>query len=158
VAPAVVIDIRARAENEPDTLLAPADIEAFEQSSGAIASGSIVLVMSGWSERWPERKAYFGDDTPGDTTQLHFPGVSADAARALVARGVAAVGIDTASIDHGPSQDFMTHRVLMEAGIPAFENLTRLAEVPARGAWVVALPMKIANGSGGPLRAIAVVP
>jgi kynurenine formamidase len=68
------------------------------------------------------------------------------------------VGIDTASVDHGPSQDFMAHRVLLGADIPAFENLTRLGELPARGAWVIALPMKIAGGSGGPLRAIALVP
>jgi kynurenine formamidase len=158
VAPAVVVDLRERAEKDPDALLAPADLEAFEAASGVIAPGTIVLVHSGWSQRWPQRKAYFGDDTPGDASRLHFPGLSADAARALVERRVAAVGIDTASIDHGPSRDFMAHRVLMEADIPAFENLTRLAELPARGAWVIALPVKIAGGTGGPLRAIAVLP
>jgi len=158
VAPAVVIDLRERAATDPDALLVPADLEAFEAASGAIAPGTIVLVHSGWSQRWPERKAYFGDDTPGDASHLHFPGISAEAARALVERRVAAVGIDTASIDHGPSQDFMAHRVLMGADIPAFENLTRLVELPARGAWVIALPVKIAGGSGGPLRAIAVLP
>ena len=158
VAPAVVIDLRERAAKDADALLVPADLEAFEAASGAIAAGTIVLVHSGWSQRWPERKAYFGDDTPGDASHLHFPGISAEAARALVERRVAAVGIDTASIDHGPSQDFMAHRVLMGADIPAFENLTRLGELPARGAWVIALPVKIAGGSGGPLRAIAVLP
>jgi kynurenine formamidase len=158
VAPAVVLDLRERAAADPDALLVPADLDAFEAASGAIAPGTIVLVHSGWSQRWPERKAYFGDDTPGDASRLHFPGISAEAARALVERRAAAVGIDTASIDHGPSRDFMAHRVLMGANIPAFENLTRLAELPARGAWVIALPVKIAGGSGGPLRAIAVLP
>jgi len=72
--------------------------------------------------------------------------------------GIAAVGIDTASIDHGPSKDFIAHRTLFAAEIPAFENLASLADVPPRGALVVALPMKIAGGSGGPLRIIAIVP
>src|SRR5262245_5263578 len=97
-------------------------------------------------------KAYLGDDTPGDASKLHFPGISADAARALVARRIAAVGIDTASIDHGPSRDFMAHQILLGADIPAFENVASLDALPPRGATVIALPMKIGRGSGGPLR------
>jgi kynurenine formamidase len=99
-----------------------------------------------------------GDDTPGDASHLHFPGISRAAAELLVARRVAAVGIDTASIDHGPSSDFMAHRVLMGADIPAFENVASLAEIPPRGAVVIALPMKIRGGSGGPLRIVAWIP
>jgi kynurenine formamidase len=71
---------------------------------------------------------------------------------------VKAVGIDTASIDYGQSTMFYTHRILFERDIPAFENLTNLDRLPARGAFVVALPMKIRGGSGGPLRAMAIVP
>ncbi len=92
---------------------------------------------------------------PGGTKSEHFPGISEEAARALAAREIAAVGIDTASIDHGPSKDFIAHRTLMEAGIPGFENVAQLDEVPARGAEIIALPMKIAGGSGGPLRIVA---
>jgi kynurenine formamidase len=158
VGPAVVIDIRDAAAKDPDAMLEPAHIEAFEREHGAIAANTIVLVWSGWSARWPDRKAYLGDDTPGDASKLHFPGVSKAGAEALVARNVAAVGIDTASIDNGPSQEFWAHRVLMGADIPAFENLTNLERVPERGATVIALPMKIRGGSGGPLRAIAILP
>jgi kynurenine formamidase len=75
-----------------------------------------------------------------------------------VDRRIAAVGIDTASIDNGPSKDFLAHRTLFAADIPAFENLASLAGVPLRGALVIALPMKIGGGSGGPLRIIAAVP
>jgi len=156
--PGVVIDIQADAASDADALLTPEHIRAFEAAHGTIARGSIVLVRSGWSKRWPQRRAYLGDDTAGDASQLHFPGLSEAAARALVARQVAAVGIDTASIDHGPSRDFIVHRVLLGAGVPAFENLTALERLPERGAWIVALPMKIARGSGGPLRALAIVP
>lgn len=158
VAPAVVIDITRKASADADALLAPEDITAFEAAHGPIERGTIVLVRTGWSERWPDRKRYFGDDTPGDASRLHFPGIGAAAARLLVERQVAAAGIDTASIDHGPSQDFQAHQILSAADIPAFENLTSLADVPARGAMVIALPMKIAGGSGGPLRVIAIVP
>jgi kynurenine formamidase len=158
VGPLVVLDIAERAAKEPDSLLGVQDIEAFERVHGPIAPRTLVLVRTGWSRHWPNKKAYLGDDTPGDASHLHFPGISAEAARALVARNVAGVGIDTASIDHGPSRDFMAHRLLMAADIPAFENLTALEVLPPRGAVLVALPMKIGAGSGGPLRAMALLP
>ena len=91
--------------------------------------------------------------------KLHFPGLHPDAARWLVAnRPVKAVGIDTASIDYGQSTLFETHRTLYAADLPAFENLTALERVPARGAFIVALPMKIGKGTGAPLRAVAILP
>jgi kynurenine formamidase len=158
VAPAVVIDISDTARANPDALLEPSHIEAFEKEHGAIAAGTIVLVSSGWASRWPDRKAYMGDDTPGDASNLHFPGISEAAARSLVERNIAAVGIDTASIDHGPSKNFIAHQVLMGADIPAFENVGSMSELPPRGAVVIALPMKIAGGSGGPLRIAAWIP
>ena len=158
VAPAVVIDISEAAARDPDALLGARDIEAFERARGAIEPKTIVLVRTGWADRWPDRKRYLGDDKPGDTSNLHFPGVGEDAARLLVARKVAAVGIDTASIDHGPSKTFITHRVLMDGEVPAFENVASMKELPPRGALVIALPMKIGGGSGGPLRIVAVVP
>jgi kynurenine formamidase len=158
MAPAVVIDISTRAASDRDALLLAADVEDFERRHGAIAKGTIVLVRTGWAARYPDRRSYLGDDTPGDASKLHFPGISPDAARALVTRGVAAVGIDTASIDNGPSKTFETHQVLMGANVPAFENVAAMDEVPARGAFVVALPMKIEGGTGAPLRIVAIVP
>jgi kynurenine formamidase len=156
--PAAVVDITDRAAGDPDTLLTVADLEAFEARHGRIAPGTLVLVRTGWAARWPDRARYLGDDTPGDASKLHFPGVSAEAARLLVAREIGAVGIDTASIDHGPSRDFIAHQILSAANVPIFENVASLADLPARGALVVALPMKIAGGSGGPLRIVAFLP
>lgn len=158
VAPAVMIDFSAGAAKDPDALLGRAHVEAFEEQHGPIEPGTIVLLRSGWSDRWPDRKRYLGDDTPGDASHLHFPGIGEDAAKLLVERKVAAVGIDTASLDHGPSKDFLAHRVLLGADIPGFENLILPADFPVRGALVLALPMKIGAGSGGPLRAVAVLP
>jgi kynurenine formamidase len=155
--PAVVVDLR-RAQSDPDALLSPADVTGFEKRHGRIEPGTLVLVRTGWADRWPDRRRYLGDDTPGDASRLHFPGVSAEAARLLVERNVAAVGIDTASIDHGPSRDFMAHQVLSAAGVPIFENVASMAALPPRGALVIALPMKIAAGSGAPLRIVAYLP
>lgn len=158
VGPAVVIDMSSDAARDRDALLGPAHIEAFEAEHGPITPGTIVLVRTDWSKRWPNVEQYLGDATPGQTSNLHFPGVGEQAAELLVARDIAAVGVDTASLDHGPSRDFLAHRVLAAADIPGFENLHSLADLPARGALVIALPMKIGEGSGGPLRAIAIVP
>lgn len=158
VAPSVVIDLHDRADADADLLIAPEDIEVFESEHGRVAPDTIVLFYTGWGARWPDRKRYLGDDAPGDASNLHFPGLSKEAAETLVERKVAAVGIDTASIDHGPSKDFLAHRALMAADIPAFENVASLERLPETGSLVVALPMKIDGGSGGPLRIIAIVP
>ena len=159
VAPAVVIDVSAKAAQDRDYRLTRDDVLQFEKAGGAIARGTIVLLRTGWSRHWPDARAYLGDDTPGDASKLSFPSYGADAARLLVEeRGVAALGIDTASIDYGRSTDFEVHRVAAARNVPGFENLTNLDRLPARGALVVALPMKIEGGSGGPLRAIALVP
>jgi kynurenine formamidase len=159
VARAVVIDVSAKASADRDYLLTPDDITAFEGQHGQIAEGTIVLLRTGWSTRWGNRLQYLGDSTPGDASRLHFPSFGPDAARLLVEqRRVAALGVDVASIDAGNSTDFIVHRIVAAANVPGFENLTTLDRVPPTGAVVIALPMKIEGGSGGPLRAIAIVP
>jgi kynurenine formamidase len=159
VGTAAVVDVTARAAADRDALLEVADLEADEARHGAIPPGAMVLVRTGWASRWPDAARYLGTAVRGDTAGLHFPGVSEAAARWLVEqRAVKAVGIDTASIDRGTSADFQAHRVLSAAGVPVFENLANLDRLPARQAVVVALPMKIRGGSGGPLRALAILP
>jgi kynurenine formamidase len=158
VAPAVVIDVAAKASADRNYRLAAQDVWAFEKQHGPIARGTIVLLRTGWSRHWPNAKAYLGDDRPNDASKLSFPSYGADAAKQLVEeRGVAALGIDTASIDYGPSTDFIVHRIAAAQNVPGLENLTNLDQLPPRGAIVIALPMKIEGGSGGPLRAIAMV-
>jgi kynurenine formamidase len=159
VAPAVVLDVTRQAAEDPDYRLTPEDVAAFEREHGTIAPGTIVLLRTGWSSRWPDAKAYLGDDTPGDASNLHFPSYGEEAARLLVEeRRVAALGVDVASIDYGPSQDFVVHRIAAAADVPGLENLTNLDQLPPTGALVIALPMKIEGGSGGPVRVIALVP
>ena len=159
IAPAVVIDVGAKAAKDPDYRLTVEDVQGWEKTHGRIPRGAFVLLRTGWGVRWPNAKAYLGDDTPGDASRLHFPSYGVDAARLLVGeRKVAALGVDVASIDHGPSKDFMVHQVAAGAGVIGLENLARLETLPARGAAVIALPMKIEGGSGGPVRVVALVP
>jgi len=159
VAPAVVIDVSAKAAADADYRLTTADVLAWETRHRRVPGGAIVLLRTGWSARWPDKKRYLGDDTPGDASKLHFTAYGKAAAELLVReRKVGVLGVDTASIDHGPSQDFIVHQVAAAANVPALENLGRLEDLPETGAWVIALPMKIAGGSGGPLRVVALVP
>jgi kynurenine formamidase/ketosteroid isomerase-like protein len=157
--PAVVLDVSAQAAKDAGYRLTRDDVLAFERRHGRIPSGSIILLRTGWSSRWPDRKRYLGDDTPGDASRLRFPSFGADAARLLVEdRGAAALGADVASIDYGQSTDFMVHRIAAARNVPGLENLTNLNELPATGATVIALPMKIEGGSGGPVRVVALIP
>jgi kynurenine formamidase len=156
---AVVLDVTSQAAANRDYRLTRDDVLAFERRNGRIEPRTIVLLRTGWSRHWPDAKAYLGDDTPGDASRLSFPGYGVDAARLLVEEREAGVlGVDTASIDYGRSTDFMVHRVAAARQVPGLENLTSLDQLPERGATVIALPMKVDGGSGGPLRAVALVP
>jgi len=158
VGPAVVIDITRECAADRDYQLLPAEIAAWEKANGRIPAGAIVLVRTGWAAYWGDRTRYMGTAAPRDIRSLHFPGVSSEAARVLVERRVDGIGIDTASLDHGPSTEFRTHRVLNGAGIYGLENMANLDRLASRGATVLALPMKIRNGTGGLVRVIALLP
>lgn len=159
IGPAVVIDVRAHAEQDPDYRLTVADLQAWEKKHGRIPRGAIVLMSSGWGARWPDKKRYLGTDQPGDVANLHFPGFSKEAAEFLVSqREIDAIGVDTPSIDYGQSKDFIVHRIINGADKPGLENVAQVEQLPAKGATLIALPMKIAKGSGGPARIIAILP
>ncbi|MFM8551869.1 MAG: cyclase family protein [Nitrospiraceae bacterium] len=146
--PAVVIDVRSRCEAQPDYELTVEDLQAWEVQNGRIPDGAIVLMLSGWGQRWPDRQRYLGSQTPDDPLTLHFPGFSREAASFLVVRrAVHGLGIDTASIDPGRSQDFAVHRVLGEADADALDNVAYLERLPPRRATLWALRLKIRGGT-----------
>jgi kynurenine formamidase len=157
---AIVVDVRSGADSSADYKVDPAAITRWEQEHGSIPTNSIVLFRTGWARRWPDRAQYLGTTRkgPAAVAELHFPGIDSATALQLIARKVKAVGIDTPSIDYGQSSSFPTHQLLFAANIPAFENVASLDRLPARGSFVIALPMKIKGGSGGPLRIVAVIP
>lgn len=161
IGPAAVIDVSAQSAANRDYRFTAQDIRDWEAAHGALPKGAIVLFRTGFSKFWPDRQTYLGTALRGDegVAQLHFPGLSEEAARLLAEeRQIAAVGLDTASLDYGQSKDFIAHRILLGKNIPGFENVANLEQLPATGATVIALPMKIRNGSGGPLRIVALVP
>ena len=154
-----VIDVSEKAKKNPDYTLAIEDVTDFEAEHGRIPPGAIVLLRTGWGPRWPDRLSYLGDDKPGDASHLHFPSFGPEAVDFLIReRRVGMIGVDTASIDSGPSQDFPVHRLAAANNVPGLENLANLDRLPPAGATVIALPMKIEGGSGAPVRAIALIP
>jgi kynurenine formamidase len=158
VGPGIVVDARAACAADRDHLVSVSELVEWERAHGRIPADAIVLVSTGFARFWPDRERYLGTSErgPGAVAKLHFPGLDPAAARWLVEeRAIAAIGLDTPSIDHGPSRTFEAHRVLADANIPILENVASLAELPARGFEVLALPMKIRGGSGGPLRIVA---
>jgi kynurenine formamidase len=159
IGPAVVIDVREAVAKDGDYRLRVDDLRNWEARHGPIPAGAIVVMRSGWGRHWPDRLAYLGSKTPEDVTTLHFPGFSREAVEFLTnERNIVGVGIDTASIDYGPSRDFIVHRVIGDAGLYGLENIAHVEQLPEAGALLIALPVKIRDGTGGPVRLVAVLP
>jgi kynurenine formamidase len=157
----VRIEVTAQCARDREYRITMQDLEQWEATHGLIPEHAVVLLDTGFARYWPSRRDYLGTESRGEegVRALHFPGLHPDAAAWLVReRRVKAVGIDTASIDSGQSTTFETHVALLSHNVPVFENLADLHALPDHGFDVIALPMKIAAGTGGPLRIIAVVP
>ena len=158
--PGLVVDVTAQCSSDADYLIGVADFQNWERKNGRIPAGSVVLLRTGFGKYYPDRKKYLGTDERGAAAvaKLHFPGLDPAAARWLTTeRSIKAIGLDTASIDRGQSTLFESHRALFEKNVPAFENVANLDQLPVKGFTIVALPMKIKGGSGGPLRIIAML-
>ncbi|HBG23508.1 MAG: hypothetical protein A2X17_09030 [Bacteroidetes bacterium GWF2_41_61] len=158
---AIVVDVAERCADNRNYLITEDDFISWEKDNGTIPKGSIVLLNTGFGKYWGDPLQYTGTVNSGDlgVEELQFPGLSPEGAQWLVkTREIKAVGIDTPSIDFGQSKDFLTHRFLCGNDITAYENIANLHLLPAKGAYVVAAPMKIKGGSGSPLRIIAWIP
>lgn len=151
VRPGVCINIAGRAE---DYQLTVADVKAFESKNGAIPEGAIVMIATGWDARWPDQQKYMNERAG----VKHFPGIHPDAAAYLARdRKVVGIGIDTPSVDYGPSAKFETHNLTMPLNVFHIENAANLTSLPASGFTIVVAPIKLAGGSGGPTRVFALV-
>lgn len=159
IGPAAVVDVSRAAAANPDYQLSVEDLARWEREHGRLADGVILLIRTGWHTRWRDRAAYLGTALSGAeaVAQLHFPSVSSAAGDWLVAnRRLKLLGIDTPSADLRPP--WKNHVTLSKAKIPMLENVAALGRLPSHGAYVVALPMSIARGSGGPVRIAAFLP
>lgn len=154
VRPGKCINVTKSVAGNDDYRLTTADIDAFEREHGRIAEGDAVVIATGWDSRWPDQAKYMN---VRDNIK-HFPGVSVEAAaRLAIDRQVAAIVIDTASIDYGPSEKFEAHRTTMPAGLYHVENAANLTTLPPSGFTVVVAPIEIKGGSGGPARLFALL-
>ena len=160
IGPGVTIDVRDACARDRDHLVGQADFEAWEKVHGAMPAGAIVLLHTGFGAFWPDRERYTGTAERGSeaVAKLSFPGLDPAVVDWLVhERKIRAIGLDTPSIDHGPSTTFAAHVALFAHDVPAFENVAHLERLPARDFSVIALPAKIGGGSGGPLRIVALL-
>lgn len=156
----VVIDVSKKCSYDRDYRVMIEDFADWETENGKIPFNSIVLLKTGYGKYWPDRIEYMGTDERGTVavSKLHFPGLHPDAAVWLIEeRKIKAVGIESPSIDYGQSQLFETHVMLAKNNIPILENVANLNELPSKGFTIIALPMKIKGGSGGPTRIIALI-
>ena len=153
--PAAVLDVRADAAKDADYQLPAARVEEWEKRHGRIPAGAIVLLRTGWASRWPDAQRYRNQDAQGE---MHFPGFSVESAKMLIERRVSGLGCDTMSIDCGASADFAVHHLTLGSGLYHLENLADLSALPETGAFLVAAPIKLEGGSGGPVRVFALLP
>jgi len=159
--PAVVVDVSSKALQNRDYQVSVQDFLDWEAVYGMLPEGIIVLIKTGYGQYWPDRTQYLGTERrgPAAVAELHFPGLDPEAATWIMAeRTISAIGLDTPSIDYGQSTLFEAHQILFAGNVPVFENVANLDSLPVQGFNVIALPMKIKGGSGGPLRIVAVVP
>jgi kynurenine formamidase len=158
---AVVIDVSSKIKDSADYLITVADVEAWEKENGKIPDNAVLLFKTGWGKYYPDAAKYLGTAEKGADAipKLHFPSIGPELAQWLVKnRKIKAIGIDTASVDYGQSKDFKTHQIIYAENIVGFENVANIEKLPTKGAFVIALPMKIKGGTGGPLRLIAWIP
>ncbi|XP_042878115.1 isatin hydrolase-like [Penaeus japonicus] len=163
VAPGVKIDLREKVKDDPSAELTSDDLMAWLDDHGPLPDGVVVFVHTGWGTRYGNKTAYFGTDS-NDTSKWMFPGINPGAAQILtsyeaaIGRRVVGVGIDTPSLDRGGVADQLTHAELAKENVYGLENVANLDRLPTTGFDVTVLPMKVAGGSGAPVRILATLP
>lgn len=155
VVPLAVVDVSAKAAQNPDYLLSPHDLKAWEKKNGRLPDGCCVAMNSGWTKFATDESKFTGRDVSG---ALHFPGFGAEAAEWLMKeRRVTGIAVDTLSLDNGASKDFKVHLSWLPSGRWGLENVANLDQVPARGATLVVGAPKVKDATGGPVRLFALV-
>jgi kynurenine formamidase len=155
VAPLVVIDVRGKVAGNPDYQVSLDDLAVWEHDNGQVPPGAVVMARTGWATRWHSMQEYRNADDKG---AMHVPGFALETVKFLVqARTIAGLGIDTLSVDYGPSKDFPIHHFTAKNDVYHLENVANLNLVPEAGSIVVVAPAKLEGGSGGPARIFALL-
>jgi kynurenine formamidase len=152
VCPLCVIDIKAKAKEEPNAMVMKSDIEAWVSANGEIPKGACVAMNSGWAAKLNDPSYRNLPDG-----SFAFPGFSKEATDMLAEIGAAAIAVDTLSLDPGNSKDFAVHYSWLPGGRYGIENVNNLDMLPAKGATVFVGAPKHKGGTGGPARVVAMV-
>lgn len=149
-----ILDVSASVNNNPDYAITADYIQNWEDRNGRIPKKAIVIAHTGWSQYWEHPKRYCNADKQGI---LHFPGFSETAAELLVQRDILGVGIDTLSLDPGVSQTYPAHHIFLSNSLFQIENIANSHLLPAMGAMIFVLPLKIQHGPEAPARVFAML-
>jgi kynurenine formamidase len=153
VVPAAVVNISEKARANPDAEVTPDDILAYERRYGRLPDNAAVLMVSGWGARAGSAEQFRNADSGGT---MHFPGFGKDAIEFLLTeRRIAGIGVDTMSLDPGNSTTFAVHYTLLATNRWGLENVANLESIPPSGATIFVGAPKVAAGSGGPSRVMA---
>lgn len=156
VKPAVVVDVQRQAAANPDYTLKLEDVSRWEHQHGEIPANSLVLLRTGWQDKWGRPDAYLGRNIAG---VCHFPGFGTEVVRFLVEkRAIAGVGIDTHGVDPGTDTSFSVNRLVLEQPRIVLENLTNMDSLPPTGVTLVIGVLRLLGGSGSPVSVLAFVP
>ncbi len=155
IVPARVIDVSAKVH--PDLFIGPEDMLDHEKRWGKIEENSLVFAYTGWEKFWKDVNCY---RNPDDFGKMHFPGFDEKAAELLLERKIAGIGIDTLSPDgsnNGPGAKYPVHECVLRAGKYIIENAANLSKMPPKGAFAIALPLKITVGAEAAMRLVGLV-
>jgi kynurenine formamidase len=152
---AVVINIREKASQNPDAILTVNDIKDWEEQHDIIPANSMILLYTGWQEKWHNPIDFLNIDTEG---KLHFPGFGSEATQFLIEqRHIMGVGIDTHGVDPGFDHSFNTNKMILKNNGFVLENLTNLDQLPATGITLIIGILKLTGGSGSPVSVLALI-
>ncbi len=155
IIPAIVINISNKVIDNYDYILSINDLKDWEKLYGKIPKDSIVLISTGWENKWEDKQAFFNIDKLGE---MHFPGIGKDATEFLLQhRHIAGIGIDTHGIDAAQDKTFISNYLVLEKPRIVLENLTNLSQLPPKGTTLIIGILRLENGSGSPVGVIALV-
>jgi len=158
IGPACVVDASAEVAANPDWVLTPEFLDAWEARHGRVPAGAWVLFRTDWSHRVGDPAAFVNLREDG----AHTPGPSQAAVEWMIRRDVRGFGVETINTDAGQSYGwpvaYPCHTLMHGANKYGLQCLTHLDQLPPTGAVIISAPLKIQDGSGSPLRVLAVVP
>ncbi|KAL0881641.1 hypothetical protein ABMA27_001464 [Loxostege sticticalis] len=153
IVPLIIVDVSGLVNDDPNFVLQKHHLDYMLNAGNRC----VLIFKFGWSKYFHDKKKYLGVT---ESDELNFPGLGEEIATWITTayKNVVGVGVDVASVDPGCSKDFPVHKVLSSSGLYNIENVNLSMDVPSYGCTALVLPMKIRQGTGAPLRFVAICP